>query len=141
MVHALLECWRVLARDGRLIDVRPIHSNPAIEVVTGDGRIVVGRLIDEAERIDDEAANGAMAEVVRQGFFTPEIEDSFYSASYWETLDGLLAYADRKWSDTKVLAPEVVVQARRQVAGRDGDYRICVRNKIQIRVYNKRESG
>ena len=139
MVHALLECWRVLRRDGRLIDLRPVHSNPAIEVITGNGRFTAGNLIDEAERMHDIAADKAMDEVVRRGYFATEMKDSFNSASYWETLDGLLAYADKKWRDTKYLAPEVVDRARSHIAGSSDGHRLCIRNKIQIGVYIKQE--
>jgi hypothetical protein len=140
MVHALLECWRALGREGNLIDMRPVHSNPPIEVITAASHFVPGHLCDEAEAADDVAANEAMAEVVREGYFTPQMRDAFEFASYWDSLEGLQAYADRKWRDTKQLAPEVVDSARRHIAGTDGRYRICIRNTIRIAVYRRQES-
>ena len=137
MVHALLECWRVLGRDGNLIDLRPVHSNPPIEVIAGASRFVAGHLCDEVEAADDVAANEAVDEVVRRGYFAPQMRDTFEFASYGNTLEGLQAYADRKWRDTKQLMPEVVDNARRHIADMDGCYRICIRNTIHIAVYRK----
>ena len=70
MVHALLECWRVLETDGILIDLRPFHSNPALEVITVEGIFVPGNVDDSGGAPDDIAADEAIAEMVRRGYFT-----------------------------------------------------------------------
>ena len=70
MVHALLEGWRVLACEGKLIDLRPVHSNPPIELMTAGSHFVPGHVIDEAGALDDMAANKAMDEVVRGATWT-----------------------------------------------------------------------
>ena len=139
MVHALLECWRVLGREGKLIDLRPVHSNPSIEVITAGSHFVPGHIVDEAHAADNMAADEAMVEVVRRGYFTPLMQDTFKFAVYWDTLDDLLAYADRRWRTTK-LPPEARERARRYVAGIDGRYRICIRDTMHIAVYEKQES-
>ena len=140
MVHALLECWRVLGREGKLIDLRPVHSNPPIELITAGSRFVPGHVMDEAGAADDMAADEAMDEVVRRGFFIPQMYETFKFAVYWDTLEGLLAYADRKWRDTKRLPPEVLERARRHIAGTSGRYRLCIRSTMHIAVYRKQES-
>ena len=139
MVHALLECWRVLGQEGKLIDLRPVQSNPPIEVITAGSHFVPGHIVDEEEAADDMAADEAMSEVVRRGYFAPQMQDSFKFAVYWDTLEELLAYADRKWRTTK-LPPEVLERLRRYVAGIDGRYRICIRSTMHIAVYRKQES-
>jgi hypothetical protein len=140
MVHALLECWRVLRREGTLIDLRPVHSNPPIELMTAGSHYVPGHVIDEPGAADDRAADEAMDEVVRRGYFTPQIQDAFKFAVYWDTLEGLLAYADRKWRDKKRLPSEVLERTRRHIAGIDGRYRICIRSTVHIAVYKKQQS-
>ena len=140
MVHALLECWRVLGREGTLIDLRPVQSNPPIELMTAGSHFVPGHVMDEAGAIDDRAADEAMGEVVRRGYFAPQIQDAFKFAIYWDTLEDLLAYADRKWRDKKRMPPEVLERARRHISGIDGRYRICIRSTVHIAVYRKQES-
>jgi len=137
MVHALLECWRILGREGTLIDLRPVHSNPPLEVISSESRFVPGHLVDEAEAVDDQAAHEAMDEVVRRGYFAAQMRDSFKFASYWDTLEGLLAYDEKKWRDTKCLPVEVVDRIRRHIAAIDGRYRIYIHNTIHIAVYGK----
>ena len=139
MVHALLESWRVLALEGKLIDLRPVHSNPAVEVITAGSHFVPGHLDDEADAAEDMAADEAMVEVVRRGYFAPQMQDTFKFAVYWDTLEDLLEYADRKWRDT-MLPADVREQARRHIAGIDGRYRICIRDTMHIAVYRKQES-
>ena len=77
MVHALLECWRVLGREGKLIDLRPVHSYPPIEVMSAGSHFVPGHVADEAGAADDMAADEAMVEVVRRGYFAPQMHDTF----------------------------------------------------------------
>jgi hypothetical protein len=68
------------------------------------------------------------------------MHDTFKFAVYWDTLEELLAYADRKWRDTKRIPPEVLERARRNIAGTDGRYRLCIRSTMHIAVYGKQES-
>jgi len=140
MVHALLESWRVLGVDGSLLDMRPVHSNPAIEVLGGDGRFVAGHAVDNAGGADDRAANYAVEELVRRGLFALQLQKRFKFASYWDSLEGLLGYAEEKWRETKQIPPDVLERARRRIEGIDGRYRICIRSTIHLAVYQKREA-
>ncbi|NCF66415.1 MAG: hypothetical protein GWP61_10580 [Chloroflexi bacterium] len=139
MVDALLECWRILGREGALIDLRPVHSNPAIEVISAGTHFVPGHLVDEMGAADDVAADEAMVQVVRRGYFAPQMQETFKFASYWDTLEGLLAYADKKWRGHKRLPPAVLRQAQRHIADIFTPYRICIRNTIHLAVYKKQE--
>jgi len=138
MVHALLECWRVLEPDGILIDLRPFHSNPALEVITADGIFVPGNVDDSGGAPDDIAADEAIAEMVRRGYFTLTMQDSFKFADYWDTLDGLLEHADERWRDHACIPPFVAEAARRCVAEAGSQYQIRVSREMHIAVYQKR---
>jgi hypothetical protein len=137
MVHALLECWRVLETDGILIDLRPFHSNPALEVITADEVFVPGHIDDSGGAADDIAADEAMTEVVGRGQFTLIMQDSFKFADYWDTLEGLLEHADERWRDHACIPPFVVEAARRCVAVAGSQYQIRVSREMHIAVYRK----
>lgn len=138
MVHALLECWRVLKTDGILIDLRPFHSQPALEVITADGVFVPGHVDDSGGAADDIAADEAIAEVLHRGYFTLKKQDSFKFADYWNTLEGLLEHADERWRDHACIPPFVAEAARRCVAEAGSQYQIRVSREMHIAVYQKR---
>lgn len=140
MVDALRECRRVLESGGKLIDLRPFHSQPAVEIMTTEGIFVPGRVDDSGAVGDDIAADKAMAEAVRGGLFTLSKRTSFRFANYWETLDGLLAYAEEEWRDIACIPPFVAAGARRCVAGTADPYKIRIRRKVHIAVYEKQSA-
>ncbi len=90
--------------------------------------------------LDDIAASEAMAEVVRRGYFTAQMQEMFKFAVYWDTLDGLLAYVERKWRNKKHLPLEVLERARRHISATDGRYRLCIPSTVHLAVYSKQES-
>ncbi|MFN2143437.1 MAG: hypothetical protein ACK2U5_23355 [Candidatus Promineifilaceae bacterium] len=137
MVDALLESWRVLVADGIMIDLRPYHTNPALEIITANGTFVPGYIDDSGSVADDIASDNAIAEMVRQGRFARVSHDSFRFANYWDTLDGLLAYADERWRDFACIPPFVVEAARLCVASAGSHYQVRVPRAIHIAVYKK----
>jgi hypothetical protein len=137
MVDALRECRRVLESGGKLIDLRPFHSQPAVEIMTREGVFVPGRVDDSGGAGDDIAADEAVAEAVCDGLFTLSKRTSFRFANYWETLDGLLAYAEEQWRDNACIPPFVAAGARRCVAGTADAYKIRIRREVHIAVYEK----
>jgi hypothetical protein len=101
MVHALQECRRVLQPDGLLIDLRPYDGVWPLEVVTGQGSRRVGALDYSPDSPDDAAADAAISEAVRVGWFRRERATRFRFAWYWHTLAALETYmAERQ---TKIL--------------------------------------
>jgi hypothetical protein len=138
MVHALRECRRVLKGEGILIDLRPFHSQPAIEIVTRDGTFIPGHVDDSGGAGDDIAADEAIAEVVRGRLFALRKRTSFNFADYWDTLDGLLEHAEETWRGNACIPPFVAASARRCVAGTNDPYIIRIRKEMQIAVYYKR---
>ena len=139
MVHALRECWRVTRAGATLVDLRPVHSNPVVEVL-GAGEVAApGRIVDEGGAADDAAANRALAEMVRRRYFSPRKQDFFHFNYYWETLEDLLAYADERWRDCAYVPSGVARRARRAVAAAGGERcRIRIRRKIRLAVYRRR---
>jgi hypothetical protein len=138
MVDALLECWRVLEPGGTLIDLRPFHSNPAVEIITANEILQPGNINDEGGAADDEAADEALAETVRRGAFALEMQDSFQFANYWDTLQEMLDYAAEKWRDFSIIPAETIEKSWRFIADSDGPYQMRVRRKINMAVYRKR---
>ena len=139
MVDALTECWRVLEPGGILVDLRPVHSNPALEILVGEAAYVSGRIQDADGEPDDIAAHEAMAEVVRRGCFALEKQETFEYGDYWESLEGMLAYAADRWRDFVFIPPAVIQSARRTIDGQISPYRIRIRRTMHIAVYCKRE--
>jgi hypothetical protein len=137
MVDALLESWRVLVADGIMIDLRPYHTKPALEIITAEDTFVPGYIDDSGGVADDIASDNAIAEVVRQGRFVRVLQDSFKFANYWDTLDGLLEYADDRWRGFACVPPFVVEAARLCIASAPSNYQVRIRRTMHIAVYKK----
>ena len=90
----------MLEPDGILVDLRPIHSNPALEILVGEEQYMPGHLLDEDGEPDDIASHEAVAEVVRRGYFALEKKENFKYADYWESLDEMLDYYD--WGEISI---------------------------------------
>lgn len=139
MVHALLESWRILGREGILIDLRPLHANRKIELLTASSRFVPGHVIDLTGTADDAACAKAIEQVVRRGYFTPQRQDTFEFAVYWDTIDGFSAYAEEKWVEKRRLPLEVLQRAQQHIASTEGPYRIRIRYTMHLAVHRKQE--
>ena len=137
MVDALLECWRVLEPGGTLIDIRPFHSNPAIEIITGNEIISSGNVNDEGGLADDTAANEALAAAVHLGLFSLKMQDSFPFAYYWPTLQNMLDYAAEKWRDFAFIPEKTINNLRHCVTTTAGPYQVRVLRGIHLAVYKK----
>ncbi len=136
MVHALKEIWRVLTPQGCLVDLRPLHSNPLLEIVS-QGDVAVAGQIDETEGIpNDTAANKALAQVVQEKWFTQEQVAAFNFASYWDTPDELKAYAAERWRNSHIPA-EALTKARGLMAERGEAAKVRVLFKMLIARYRK----
>lgn len=135
-MHALQECWRVLASNGKLLDIRPRTSNPDVELIFNESFYSAGQIDDSAGQIDDEAADRAIANLVSRDFFVKLDEQRFSFAFYWPTLDQMQAYIEKYWGDYAILPPDVVRQARElALKNRPENYRI--REIIMFSDYRK----
>lgn len=120
---------------GLLVDLRPVHSNPALEILTAAGVTVAGHIDDAGGAPDDHAADRAIAAVVDRGCFTLTEQDAFEFANYWDTLAGVVQYADERWRDFATIPAPVVKRAQREIARARQPYRIRIRRRIHIAVY------
>ncbi len=133
MVHALEEIRRVLVPDGILIDIRPLADHWFVEVVSARGFTETGRVDDLPEQVNgDVAANEAMREVEKRGWFRREQEQFlpfFYS---WDTPSEMEEFVADEWSDFIGLGEEARRATRSAWAIGDADSRVRVRVKILI---------
>ena len=139
MVHALLECWRVLGREGTLVDLRPLHADRPVELLTNGSCFVPGHVVDITGEADDAACAKAVDHVVCSGYFTLQRQDTFEFAVYWDSIEDFSAYAEAKWFEKRRLALEVLQRARRYLADTGDAYRIRIRYTMHLAVYRKLE--
>jgi hypothetical protein len=147
MVHALAECRRVLRVGGLLIDLRPFPGNWPLEVVGGAGDRGgtgpevrrAGPMDDTPVRPDDEAANAALAQAVRAGWFQRERATTFAYAWYWDTLAELEAYIAERWN-TVMRLPRGTQAAARQLLEAGGPAaRLRLRRGMLIGRYRRED--
>lgn len=103
-MHALEEVWRVVEADCWLLDIRPMASNPPLELVFKDEIKFAGAIDDSAWVLDEELVNDALEIVFGRGDYVKESVERFKLSTYWDTLDEFTSWADENWED--VLIPE-----------------------------------
>lgn len=138
MVHALEESRRVLARNGRLIDIRPLSSYPPVVVITEDGDKLAGRFNDSLGIPDDQAANNAIADAVRQGIFFKDAEEQFEFFYYWDTVEQMQAYVEDRWEGWVILENTILQNLSRIISESKGRVQMRVSLNMLISVYGKR---
>jgi hypothetical protein len=130
MVHALKEVWRTLRPGALLLDVRPYLPFGPLELVRREQVRVLGRL-DEVPDADSAAADEAIAEVTRQGFFRLDGVDSFYSSAYWQTVGELREYL-REWEDHARLPQPLAGEAKKALRGAGRDAQLRLRTYVVV---------
>jgi hypothetical protein len=137
MVHALREIWRVLIPGGHLIDLRPRATNWPLEVVA-DGQVMLAGKVDNAPFVpDDSAAESAIQRTVREGLFSPENQVSFDCASYWDTLEGMLAYQAESDNPSLTVPDDVLVKAHEFSATAHQHSKVRIRLSMDLVKYRK----
>jgi hypothetical protein len=133
MVHALDEVRRVLLPGGILIDIRPLNERWQVEVVSARGFQETGRLDDSPEPLKaDTAANKAMQEVERRGWFERERQEFFPFFYCWDTPSEMEEFIDEEWSDFAVLNEQSKQATRSAWTIGDADSQVRIRTKILI---------
>jgi len=133
MVHALSEIHRVLIPKGILIDLRPISDQWRIEVFSGRETCETGRVTDLPLGLeDDNAANNAMAEAVRNGWFAQDGKEFFPIHYVWDTANEMEKWIDEEWENFIGLDENARRDTRSAWALGDGDTRVRVRVKMLI---------
>jgi hypothetical protein len=139
MVDALLESWRVLQRQGVLVDLRPVHRDRAVEVLSADGRFTAGYVVDLTGAADDVACAEAIDHVLHSKHFAPKTQDAFDFAVYWDDLPAFAAFAEEKWVSKRRLDPQALQRAEAHIAQICGPYRLRMRYRMHLAVYCKEE--
>lgn len=137
MVHALLECWRVLIPDGVLVDLRPLCGEWPLEVVTTERAITVGPADGSVGTRVDQAANDAIEDISRQGWFVREHSETFTLYIYWDALDEMRTFVEEKWAPDIVL-PEDLYRRARKIIRAEATMRLRVRLDMLMSRYRKR---
>jgi hypothetical protein len=138
MVHALKEIHRVLVEEGVLIDLRPLEDRWRVEVFSARETRLTGTMTDlPAGLEDDSAANQAMAEGDRQGWFLREKEELFSIHYIWDTPSEMEEWIDTEWEGFVGLGDETRRATRSAWALGDADSRVRVEVKVLITRWRK----
>jgi hypothetical protein len=138
MVHALEEIRRLLVPDGILIDLRPLADNWRVEVVSLREVKRTGRVEDLPEQTNgDLAANTAMQEVEKRGWFKREQDELFAFVYSWDTPSEMEEFVNEDWGDFIELAEDTKRATRAAWAVADGDSRVRIKMNILIARWKK----
>jgi hypothetical protein len=135
MVDALRRASRWLDPPlGSIIDLRPAHVVPHIELGLPDGALVPvgGLVVDDERRARHMAADLAIRALVTDGVFTVEREQEFSFYRYPESVDELRRYIATKWQHARLDDATYARAIREQGARPDG--RLWLREQVAIRV-------
>lgn len=141
MVHALEESWRILKPRGVFIDLRPLSTDPPIEILSDAGCEPAGQVDDSPDKADDRAADDAVERVVKRGLFQRNETTRFNFSFYWNSVGEMQAYAEERWSDSTKL-PSAVLERARQLEKMAADrVQVRVTREMHLATYAKREVG
>jgi hypothetical protein len=133
MVHALEEIRRVLSPVGSLLDLRPLADRWPVEVVRDDGPLEIGRLTDLPIGLgDDLAANTALEEAARLGWFKLKSEITFPLYTYWDNPDEMIRYVSERWADFVQLGDNIQKATRTAWAAAGTNRRVRLRLKMLL---------
>ncbi len=139
MVHALEEIRRILIPGGVMIDLRPLADRWPVEVISDRTHHELGRLTDlPAGLADDEAANNAIKESARRGWFVLESELNFPFFYYWDTPEEMQEHIHEKWGDFMQMADQVYSETQKAWATAGADRRVRVQAKMLLTRWRKR---
>ncbi len=139
MVHALKEIRRILVCEGFVIDLRPLADHWPVEITLDGKSHVVGRLHDlPAGLVDDEAANFAIKEAAKKGWFVREREMIFPFYYYWESPVEMQEYISDKWADFIELGEDVMKAAESAWKSTYANSSVRVKMKMSMTNWRKR---
>lgn len=138
MVHALEEIRRVLVPGGILIDLRPLADNWRVEVVSLREVKRTGRVEDLPEQTNgDIAANAAVMEAEKRGWFKREQDELFSFVYSWDTPSEMEEFVKEDWGDFIELQEDTKRATRSAWAVADGDSRVRIKMNILIARWKK----
>ncbi len=140
MVHALEEIRQTLVSDGILLDLRPLADRWPVEVVSGGQVYMMGRLTDLPSGLaDDDAANNAIVESTRRGWFIREQEQFFSVYLYWDTPDEMSTYIAERWTDFVKLEEDTLRATKILWDTAGDDKRVRIRLKMLLTRWRKKQ--
>lgn len=140
MVHALREIHRALAPDGILIDLRPVSDRWPVEIASSQGIRETGRVLDLPIGVaDDEAANLAIEEAARNGWFVRDKREFFPFFYSWDSPKEMEEYIEQEWEDFIGLDEGTKQATRSAWASANADARVRVKVKMTITRWKKGE--
>lgn len=137
-MHALEESWRVLRPNGELIDLRPIASDPLVEIVSDRVSKSAGHLDDSRRRAGDLAADEAIDHVVDRGLFEQDGVKQFRFSLYWNSADEMQAYVEERWSNSAEIPSAVLRQAERLTKMAGHPIKARIQRKMHLATYGKK---
>jgi hypothetical protein len=135
MVDALNRARRWLkAPSGRIIDLRPAHVVPDVELGLPDGSIahVGGLVVDDERRQRHLAADLAVLTVARRGLLSVTGEQEFSFYRYPASTDELRDYIATKWQHTHLDA--VTHRRAAEMMRANPGARLWLREQVAIRI-------
>lgn len=136
MVHALSEAHRVLKPDGILIDLRPKPEHRQVGIGSGRRWAFVGETREGLE--DDEAADRAVAEVLRAGLFRQDEHVEFMLERVMDSLADLDTWLD-EFSTSREIPPhtQLIARVERALRTQRRQVKIVARGGFDLRVLKK----
>jgi len=133
MVHALEEIRRVLIQDGILLDLHPVAERWPIEIVRGNDTLVTGRITDLPSALDDDrAADVAIEEAIRRGWFIRKKKVFFEYNEYWDNPDELIEHVTEQWSSFSQLGDDVQKATRNAWKTASDNWRLRIKFKMLL---------
>lgn len=135
MVHALEEIHRLLAPDGRLLDIHPFAEPPLVEIHQA-GRITFSEPAPDYPVADVQNAEKALAHVVRKGLFAVEREGAFHFRTYASSVAELTDFLAGQggWTEEKATERERAmathVEQRLAAAGEGAE--VALHERVQM---------
>lgn len=134
MVHALTETWRVLHTTGILVDLRPRHSNQAIEQITNGQPEMVTCYNDDHRLRNDVAADNAIATAVDSQLFQLVKSVTFTYVRHYDTGTELMDYFLTR--NPPVYQPERIIKKIYR-ADMDTNTTLRLTHEMQLNGYRK----
>ena len=99
MVHALKMLSELIVQGGLLIDIHPANEAPVLAVAPPGEYLLAGYLEEQDDRQEYIFADAAIEEAIERGWYVLEKQEMIEFITHAASLDALLDYFDKYWSD------------------------------------------
>jgi hypothetical protein len=136
MVHALKEIWRVTRV--HVLDIRPRPGEPQVIVRDRNGRDTIcgGLHWNGGDPEGHPHAEGALSQVIAEGWFTIAAEEQFDWIDAFESVDELVESISEEW-ESRNLGEETALKLVRAVEAAGRGATPFIRQPIGIRLLQK----